>query len=154
MNAKTLKLLVIQAHNREEAALQALRATQGKLRRAAALQQQLEDFGQEYRQAALDAQRSGGRVGFAMDAQAFGQRLHGTAGEQRPVIADHTATRDQQQQQAIALQHRREGLEKLLQAALRLEQRQVDRHLQKELDDVINARCLPGAGMNAALKTR
>ena len=76
------------------------------------------------------------------------------AGEQRPVIADHTTVRDQQQRQALALQHRREGLEKLLQAALRQEQRQADRQQQKELDDVINARCLPGAGMNAAVKTR
>ena len=140
MDAKILQQLLTLARGQEDRAAGVLRAAQAQVARAAALQQQLEDIGSDYRLAALDAQRSGGQIGFALDAMAFGHRLHGTAGEQGVAIAGHAERRDAAARVLAQLQHRRQGLEKLLKKALRDQQRAQDKRQQAELDDVISAR--------------
>jgi flagellar export protein FliJ len=151
MKPDLLQQLLALARTQEDRAAAMLRAAQSQLQRASALQQQLEDFGSDYRRAALDAQRSGGRIGFAMDALAFGQRLHGTASEQAQAILGHTAGRDAAQRVLAQLQHRRQGLEKLLKKALREQQATLDRRAQATLDDVIGARWARATGTENAV---
>ena len=151
MKPLLLQQMLALARSQEDRAAVRLRASQAQLQRATALQQQLEDFGSDYRLAALDAQRSGGRIGFAMDALAFGQRLHGTAGDQAQAIVGHTAGRDAAQRTLAQLQHRRQGLEKLLKKAQREEQATLDRRAQATLDDVIGARWVRAMGMENAV---
>lgn len=151
MKPALLEPMLALARSQEDRAAAQLRAAQAQLQRATALQQQLEDFGSDYRRAALDAQRSGGRIGFAMDALAFGQRLHGTAGDQAQAIVGHTAGRDAAQRALAQLQHRRQGLEKLLKKAQREEQATLDRRAQATLDDVIGARWVRAMGMENAV---
>lgn len=152
MKPLLLQQMLALARSQEDRAAALLRAAQTQLQRATALQQQLEDFGSDYRRAALDAQRSGGRIGFAMDALAFGQRLHGTAGDQAQAIVGHTAGRDAAQRVLAQLQHRRQGLEKLLKKAQREEQTVLQRRAQATLDDVIGARWVRAMGMENAVE--
>ena len=152
MDAKILQQLVALARGQEDRGAGALRAAQAQVTRATALQQQLEDFGSDYRLAALDAQRSGGQIGFAIDALAFGQRLHGTAAEQAAAIAGHAERRDAAARALGQLQHRRQGLEKLLKKALREQQRAQDKRQQAELDDVISARWARMLGTENAIE--
>jgi flagellar export protein FliJ len=151
MKSVLLQQMLAMARSQEDRAAGVLRAALAQLQRATALQQQLEDFGSDYRQAALDAQRSGGRIGFAMDALAFGQRLHGTAAEQALAIVGHTTGRDRAQRVLAQLQLRRQGLEKLLEVALRAEQTRRDRRAQATLDDVVGARWVRTMGMENAV---
>lgn len=152
MKSLLLQQMLALARSQEDRAAALLRVAQTQLQRATALQLQLEDFGSEYRRTALDAQRSGGNIGFATDALAFGQRLHGTAGDQAQAIVGHTAGRDAAQRALAQLQHRRQGLEKLLKKAQREEQAARDRRAQATLDDSIGARWVRTMGTESALR--
>ncbi len=120
-----------------------LRIARQQLQRAVHLRQQLNDFGSEYLVSALDGNRSGRLVSFARDAQAFGQRLQGTASQQTEAIGSHQERVRVLQQRLQDLQQRSEGLDKQHAKVLRAEQRIVQRRLDAELEDVINARLPP-----------
>jgi len=120
-----------------------LRLARQQMQRAMHLRQQLNDFSSEYLASAMDGQRSGRLVSFARDAQAFGQRLQGTAGQQTEAISRHQERVQILQQRLQDLQQRCEGLDKQHAKVLRAEQRIAQRRLDAELEDVISARLQP-----------
>jgi len=150
MKSDALKALVALARTQEDRIAAQLRDVQAKLQRAEQLRLQLDDFGLEYRHAALDNGRSGGQLGFVSDALAFGQRLHRTAAEQVGAIADHRARREEVQRALVLAQHRVQAIQKVLDKALRVERVAVERRQQIEVEDMISARLNQKAGMDRA----
>lgn len=152
MKSDALKALVALAKTQEDRVAAQLRDAQSKQQRAVQLREQLDNFGLEYRHAALDAVRSGGQVGFVTDALAFGQRLHRTAAEQVDAIAGYQARREEAQRALVLAQHRVQAIQKVLDKALRQERAAVDRRQLIESEDMINARLSQKVGMDRAFQ--
>lgn len=140
MDSRTLRLMVTLARNQELRVAEQVRAAHAKVQRGRQLQQQLERFGDDYGQAAMDAARSGSVAGFVADAQAFGQRLHRTAAEQQTAIAAQTSRREAAQQALMKCQHRVEALQAVLGKVVRREAVAAERRAEAQLDDMIGAR--------------
>jgi hypothetical protein len=143
MQSRDLAQLLLLVKTQATQVASELRIARQQLQRAVHLRQQLNDFGSEYLVSALDGNRSGRLVSFARDAQAFGQRLQGTASQQTEAIESHQERVRVLQQRLQDLQQRSEGLDKQHAKVLRAEQRIVERRLDAELEDVINARLPP-----------
>jgi hypothetical protein len=143
MQSRDLAQLLLLVKTQVTQVASELRIARQQLQRAVHLRQQLNDFGSEYLVSALDGNRSGRLVSFARDAQAFGQRLQGTASQQTEAIESHQERVRVLQQRLQDLQQRSEGLDKQHAKVLRAEQRIVERRLDAELEDVINARLPP-----------
>jgi flagellar biosynthesis chaperone FliJ len=143
MQSRDLAQLLLLVKTQVTQVASELRIARQQLQRAVHLRQQLNDFGGEYLVSALDGNRSGRLVSFTRDAQAFGQRLQGTASQQTEAIESHQERVRVLQQRLQDLQQRSEGLDKQHAKVLRAEQRIVERRLDAELEDVINARLPP-----------
>lgn len=154
MDSRTLRLMVTLARNQEQRMAEQVRAAHAKVLRGQQLQQQLERFGDDYGQAAMDAARSGGLAGFVADAQAFGRRLHRTAADQEAAIAAQAARRDTAQRALVQCQHRVEALQSVLTKALRKEAAQATRRAEAALDDAVAARHQREGGTKSAGKIR
>lgn len=143
MQSRDLGQLLLLVNTQVKQVAGELRIARQQLQRAIHLRQQLNDFSIEYLASALDGHRNGRLVSFARDAQAFGQRLQGTACQQTEAISSHQERVQILQQRLQDLQMRSEGLDKQHAKVLRAEQRIAQRRLDAELEDVINARLQP-----------
>ncbi len=140
MQASTLRQMVALARSREDHAAAELRAAQARLQRSLEMHEQLDSFGTEYRLAALDPQRSASRVGYTVDALAFGQRLHATAAQQKAGITHQEVLCEASQRALVQVRHRAQILQKMLDKELRKQRLAVERREEREVEEVINTR--------------
>lgn len=150
MQMNTLQALCALARRDEDRAAAQLSAALRQLARVQQIQHQLQSFGTEYRAAAVNAQVGAGVVGFATDALAFGQRLHGTAMEQEARVAEHgqrcAFARDALAQARL----RSDGLQALWKQAQRSERLALIRREEHGFDELAAARWVRRVGTERA----
>ncbi len=140
MEIATLVQMVALARTRENRAAAELRSGLTALQRAKAMNAQLEEFGFEYRHAALNVQAGAQGVSYVTDAFAFGQRLHATSYQQQAAIAEQGERCQALQRALIQVQHRSTILQKMLDKELREQRLTVERRADREVEEVINSR--------------
>jgi flagellar export protein FliJ len=140
MKSTTLRNLLLMAERAEQAAALLLADLQQQAQRAQQTQAQLHAFGLEYRLTALDGRQGDGRVGFAADALAFGQRLHTTAASQHAACQSLGRQAEAARHALAIAQQRVQSIQKLLDHGLKLELRVRAQAAQREIEEVIGAR--------------
>lgn len=151
MEINTLETLLNLARREEDRSAAQLSVALRQLERAQQIAHQLHSFGNEYRLAAVTPGVGTGGVGFANDALAFGQRLHGTAFEQQARVREQEQRCEVARQALAQARSRADGLQRLWQKAQQQVRLAGARRAERVIDDWAATRWGQGVGTKRAV---